>query len=135
MLFDMQDYLNAGVIGPNQLPDSAINWTLVRDTAQATRDAMNKIVGQYILETEGVNKLLYSETDPACLAELERAKQRKTEAFDRLVAAHDTFWAAKIAGQRTYYEYNAYSKAVELYVKSIRSLMVILDGDTFKLVQ
>lgn len=47
MLFDLEDYINAGVIGNNQLPATGINWEDTYSTARSTRDNHIKAVMDY----------------------------------------------------------------------------------------
>ena len=53
MLFDLEDYTYARIIGTNSLPADQISWVGPHTTARATRDAYLKSVNEYVLAAGG----------------------------------------------------------------------------------
>jgi len=49
MLFDLEDYVNLGLIGPDSKHPKLINWSECYTTSRATRDAYLKEVNEYFL--------------------------------------------------------------------------------------
>lgn len=52
MLFDLEDYRNWHIIGPDNLPANQVNWIDPYTTARATRDAYLKAVNEYFLASQ-----------------------------------------------------------------------------------
>jgi hypothetical protein len=126
MLFDMQDYVRAGIIGPNQTPMTTADWEDMRSTAAETRDAFEFRVGQYI-DASNIA------TSP-CDDKLTELLQLRLDSYDAYVEQFDIFWPALIDDSATAEQYKAYTDSLETYVKSVRSLVAIIDGDRFKII-
>jgi uncharacterized delta-60 repeat protein len=52
MLFDLEDYRSAGIIGPDNKPANQINWVYPYTTFRQTRDAYLKAVNEYFLASQ-----------------------------------------------------------------------------------
>ena len=126
MLFDLQDYRFNGVIGANQTPISQSIWEDMATTGRATRDAFDKAVGEYIL---AVNVA----TSP-CSDKLTDLLQQRLDTYAAFVEIHSTFWEGLANDTATAEQYSEYDKALKAYVKTVRSILSILDGDKFKVI-
>jgi hypothetical protein len=55
MLFDLEEYVNLGIIGPNSKHPKLINWSEAYNTSRYTRDAYLKTVNDHILAAQAMS--------------------------------------------------------------------------------
>ena len=55
MLFDLEDYVNWGIIGPNSKHPKLINWSEAYNVSRATRDAYVKAVNEHLLAAQAMS--------------------------------------------------------------------------------
>lgn len=55
MLFDLEDYVNWGIIGPNSKHPKLINWSEAYNASRATRDAYLKAVNEHFLAAQAMS--------------------------------------------------------------------------------
>jgi hypothetical protein len=125
MLFDMQDYVNSGIIGPNQTPMTSQDWEDMMVTAEATLGAFNKSVFGYITYANIASS--------PCSDQLAELLQQRLDTYNEYYAQLQSFKQALMDDTATKDQYKAYSTAFDTYVESVRSIVAILDGDKFKI--
>ena len=126
MLFDLEDYYNAGVIGINQNgPISPQTWEDCATTYIATRDAFYKAFGEWLDASD-----ICSST---CSDRILTLKQEYLDNKDILTESGVIFWNGLIAGNLTKEQHTTYSDALDELMYSVRKLLSILDGDKFKI--
>lgn len=123
---DPQDYLMAGIIGPNQTEMTVEDWQLMRDVAFETRNAYDLAIDNYIL-TSNI-------ADSPCSDKRDSLLQERLDNRDAYHAIFDSFWQALIDDNATKEQYDAYTSAFKKYIKSVKNLIAVIDGDRFKII-
>ncbi len=126
MLFDMNDYLISGLIGPSQTPVTTEDFVLCKQTFEATLNAQDKTI------TDFIN--LFTPLDTTCTEEVNTLIAEYSTNYDALVIAGDIFWDSMISFTSTKTIQSTYYSAIGTYMYTIRKLLNVVDGDTFKIV-
>jgi hypothetical protein len=129
MLFDMEDYLVEGIIGPNQTPLNPSKWGGIAETSRATRDAFFKALGEWYnaanLAPEGTCKV----TPQTLWTEL-------TERKDKFIITQNAVWSKleepDINGQLGRAEYDNYVTELKDLMKTVKKLFIVLEGGKLK---
>jgi hypothetical protein len=125
MLFDMEDYLRAGVIGQSQLSLTPIMISDMGTTARQTRDAFFKGLTQWYnaanIRPAGTCKV----TPQSLWAEISTKK-------DAFIIIQDEAWKKMEDSALTRAEYDAYVAALKDLMKTIKKLFIVLEGGKLK---
>jgi hypothetical protein len=126
MLFDMQDYRAAGVIGTNQIPISQSTWMDMGTTARATREAFFKAVDEWYLAATICPEGTCVVTPQSLYAEYLAEKAK-------FIITQDELWAKLGDGTPvTRTEYDNYVLALKRIMKTIKNLFAVTEGDRFR---
>jgi hypothetical protein len=129
MLFDMEDYLRAGVIGQNQTPITSQTWEDIGGSSRETRDAFFKAVEKWYiaanLAPEGTCKV----TPQSLYAEYLTKK-------DIFIITQNAVWnklgEPDINGQLGRAEYDNYVSELKDLMKTVKKLFIVLEGGKLK---
>jgi hypothetical protein len=125
MLFDINDYVGAGIIGTAQQPMSSSDWELCRETANATLGALNKAMDEFILA--------YVSCDTECEAKItEVVNEYAVNKLDYTTKG-EIFWESLINSTFTEQIHKDYSNSLNAYMYSVRKIFNIFDGDRLNL--
>ncbi len=128
MLFDLEDYVTGGVIGPDAECVTCETWEDMAGTARATRDAWIKSVNEWY------NASVCCITDSQC----EKAVKNMWEEFlnfyqNYYVNVWEKFWdSLSCDGTFTDEICNTYRKAMIDLKCMVKQLMRLVDGDFIK---
>ena len=121
MLFDMEDYLDWGIIGLNQTPITSQKWEDIATTSRATRDAFFKSLQEWYntanLAPEGTCKV----TPQSLWAELNTKK-------DAFIIIQDETWTKMEESTLTRAEYDNYVTELKDLMKTVKKLFIVLEG-------
>jgi uncharacterized delta-60 repeat protein len=90
MLFDLEDYVSLGIIGPNSKHPKLINWSVVETTSRMTRDAYLKSVNEHFLAAQAMST-------PAEFQALKVKHVAFLEAFVNFGPKYKTFWDVMVS--------------------------------------
>lgn len=121
MLFDLNDYVVWGIIGPSQQPMNSTKWDDCYSIYQQTRDALSKAVLEYATGTVNCGS--------SCQGKVNELIEEFNINRSNLIEKGDIFWNGLIYSTNTQKKYEDYSQALEAYMYSIRKFFSILDDD------
>lgn len=125
MLFDMEDYLRAGVIGQNQTPITPATWGDIGSTSRETRAAFFKSVENWYLQANICPEGPCTDTPQTVYAEYLDKKAK-------FILAGDGVWSKleepDINGQLGRAEYDRYVAELKDLMKTIKKLFIVLEG-------
>jgi hypothetical protein len=125
MLFDLEDYITSGVIGPNDSCLPCETYDDMETTARATRDAYFKSLGEWYSASVGC----LSDNDP-CLPAIKKL-WGEFEAFqESYYVIWEKFWGSlKCDGVFSDDICNQYRKAMVDLKCMVKQLLRLVDGD------
>jgi hypothetical protein len=129
MLFDLEDYYNAGVIGVNQTPMNSAKWDDMYATARQTRDAFDKGFNEWINNQVD----LANQSGSTCLSKINDLVQEYETNFQALEDASPLFWNSLIDGAYNKEAHELYSDRLDAMMYSVRKLLSIFEGDKVKI--
>ena len=122
MLFDLEDYVRAGIIGPDQQPMNSEKWQDCKTTFAATRDSSNVIINQW-LDASNIC------SDAKCETARNSLTAEYSLAYTDLYETGEIFWDSLINSTYTKQIHKNYSDAIEKYMSIIRRLLILIDTD------
>jgi hypothetical protein len=151
MLFDLLDYYNAGLIGPMSATMSSLeNPNLIQDshtTYKATRDAFFKALKEYFFAAIVVVPLHRRSALNTIYSDLENKKALlniHARVFWNSLLSNpsdinsqldfDTYYGVDFGIYTTFTTsiFNQYINSLDEFMKSVKNLMIVADGDTFE---
>lgn len=125
MLFDLQDYYSAGIIGDNQTPMSPSDWTQSFANFTAVFNAFDKSVDEWIdLQIE-----LATAGGSDCIIKINELAQEYQDNSVSLSDAAPDYWNSLINNSYDKTAHKVYSDALEAMMYSVRKLLSIFEGD------
>ena len=124
LTFDLEDYMNEGVIGVNQSPMTPQKWDILYTTFRATRDALDKAITEWILAADIC--------ESTCSDKIWELRNEYYDNYDTLVEKGVPFWEGLVNGEYTKEKHTEYSDALENMMYSLRKLLSILEGNKIK---
>ena len=128
MLFDLQDYYSAGIIGDNQTPMSPLDWTQSFATFNEVSNAFDKAVNEWIDLQIGLATVGGSD----CLIKINELAQEYQDNSVALSDAAPDYWNSLINNSYDKAAHKVYSDALDAMMYSVRKLLSIFDGDKVK---
>lgn len=124
LTFDLEDYINSGVIGVNQSPMTPQKWDDLYTAFRATRDALDKAIREWILAVDIC--------ESTCSDKITELRNEYYDNYDILVEKGVVFWEGLVDGEYTKEKHKEYSEALENMMYSLRKLLSILEGNKIK---
>lgn len=128
MLFDLQDYVSAGIIGTNQQPMDSSKWNDMYQTYRYARDAFFKNFREWIDSEVLLSQLGNSE----CLDKINDLVEEFNLNADNHEELAVIFWAGLINGEYSKSAHKDYSDSLDKLMYSIRKLLSIFNNDKSK---
>lgn len=124
LTFDLEDYINSGVIGVNQSPMTPQKWDDLYTTFRATRDAVNRAITEWI-QTADI-------CESSCSEKITELKNEYYANYDIFFEKGVVFWEGLVNETYTKEKHKEYSDALENMMYSLRKLLSILEGNKIK---